>query len=121
MSASIGQDRRGITANIKSVTKIDATNLAYGCPFDYMLHPSAVKGEDGLNAMLGLLRTFMKRGGYGYQGNVQDAAILHDAQAHPEKYPNLQVRISGWSWFFTQMEKKFQDEFIRRAELEAGS
>lgn len=120
MSASIGQDRRGITAHIKSVTKIDATNLAYGCPFDYMLHPSAVKGEDGLNAMLGLLRTFMKRGGYGYQGNVQDAAILHDAQEHPENYPNLQVRISGWSWFFTQMERKFQDEFIRRAEQEIG-
>jgi len=119
MSASIGQDRKGITAHIKSVTKIDATGLAYGCPFDYMLHPSAVKGEDGLNAMLGLLRTFMKRGGYGYQGNVQDAAILRDAQEHPEKYPNLQVRISGWSWFFTQMEKNFQDEFIRRAELEA--
>ena len=120
MSASIGQDRRGITAHIKSVTKIDATNLAYGCPFDYMLHPSAVKGEDGLNAMLGLLRTFMKRGGYGYQGNVQDAAILRDAQEHPENYPNLQVRISGWSWFFTQMERKFQDEFIRRAEQEIG-
>jgi len=117
MSASIGQDLRGITAHIKSVTKIDASNLAYGCPFDYMLHPSAVKGEDGLQAMLGLLRTFMKRGGYGYQGNVQDAAVLRDAQAHPEKYPNLQVRISGWSWFFTQMEKEFQDEFIRRAEM----
>ena len=117
MSATIGQDRKGITALIQSVTKIDATNLAYGCPFDYMLHPSAVKGEDGLNAMLGLLRTFMKRGGYGYQGNVQDADVLRDAQVHPEKYPNLQVRISGWSWYFTQMEKNFQDEFIRRAEM----
>lgn len=120
MSASIGQDRRGITAHIKSVTKIDATNLAYGCPFDYMLHPSAVKGENGLNAMLGLLRTFMKRGGYGYQGNVQDAETLKDAKANPEKYPNLQVRVSGWSWFFTQMEENFQDEFIRRAEMEIG-
>ena len=49
---------------------------------------------------------------------MQDAATLRDAQAHPEKYPNLQVRISGWSWFFTQMEKNFQDEFIRRAEME---
>lgn len=118
MSASIGQDRKGITALIQSVTKIDATKLAYGCPFDYMLHPSAVKGEDGLDAMLGLLRTFMKRGGYGFQGNVQDAATLRDAQIHPENYQNLQVRISGWSWFFTQMEKEFQDEFIYRAELE---
>ncbi len=118
MSASIGQDKKGITAHIMSVTKIDATNLAYGCPFDYMLHPSAVKGADGLDAMLGLLRTFMKRGGYGFQGNVQDAQTLKDAQLHPENYQNLQVRISGWSWFFTQMEKNFQDEFIHRAQLE---
>ncbi len=121
MSAAIGQDRRGITSLINSVTKIDATGLCYGCPFDYILHPSAVKGEDGLDAMLGLLRTFMKRGGYGFQGNVQDANMLRDAQIHPENHKNLQVRISGWSWFFTQMEKNFQDEFIRRAELEEAN
>ena len=118
MSASIGQDRRGITAHIQSVTKIDATNFAYGCPFDYILHPTAVKGEDGLDAMLGLLRTFMKRGGYGFQGNVHDSATLKDAQLHPENHAGLQVRISGWSWYFTKMDKKFQDEFIARAELE---
>ena len=117
MSASFGQDRRGITAHIKSVTKLDATRFPYGCPFDYVLHASAVRGEDGLSAMLGLMRTFMKRGGYAYQGNVLDASTLRDAQAHPEKYPNLQVRISGWSWYFTQMAKNFQDEFIKRAEL----
>ena len=118
MSASIGQDRRGITAHIQSVTKIDATNLAYGCPFDYMLHPTAVKGDDGLDAMLGLLRTFMKRGGYGFQGNVHDSNTLKDAQIHPENHQGLQVRISGWSWYFTRMDKEFQDEFISRAELE---
>ena len=121
MSATIGQDRRGITSLINSVTKIDATGLCYGCPFDYILHPSAVKGDDGLDAMLGLLRTFMKRGGYGFQGNVQDANMLRDAQLHPENHKNLQVRISGWSWFFTQMEKYFQDEFIRRAEMEEAN
>lgn len=116
MSSSINQDRRGITAHIKSATKIDATGFAYGCPFDYTLHPSAVKGDDGLAAMLGLLRTFMKRGGYGFQGCVIDSATLKDAKAHPEKYPNLQVRISGWSWYFTRMAENFQDEYIRRAE-----
>ncbi len=118
MSSSIGQDREGITALIESVTKIDATNFAYGCPFDYLLHSSAVKGEDGLNVMLGLLRTFMKRGGYGFQGNVQNSKTLRDAQIHPENHTNLQVRISGWSWYFTRMDKEYQDEFIKRAELE---
>ena len=117
MSASVGQDRSGITALIKSVTKIDATNFAYGCPFDYMLHPSAVQGEEGLDAMLGLLRTFMKRGGYGFQGNVLDAGTLRDAQKNPENYEYLQVRICGWNWYFNNMERVFQDEFIKRAEF----
>ena len=118
MGASEGQDRRGVTALIQSVTKIDATNLAYGAPFDYMLHPTAVQGDDGLDAMLGLLRTFMKRGGYGFQGNVHDSKTLKDAQVHPENHQGLQVRICGWSWYFTKMDKNFQDEFIRRAEYE---
>lgn len=118
MGATMGQDRRGITALIKSVTKLHTTNMSSGAPFDYMLHPTAVQGDDGLIAMLGLLRTFMKRGGYGYQGNVLDSKTLRDAQVHPEKYENLQVRICGWNWYFTKMEKPFQDEFIQRAELE---
>lgn len=118
MGATMGQDRTGITALIKSVTKIDATNLPYGSPFDYMLHPTAVQGEDGLVAMLGLLRTFMMRGGFGYQGNVVDVKTLRDAQLHPEKYGNLQVRICGWNWYFTKMEKSYQNEFICRAEYE---
>lgn len=115
MGASFGQDRRGITALVQSVTKVDTTDLAGGAPFDYMLHPTAVKGEEGLQAMLGLLRTFMKRGGYGFQGNVLDSKTLLDAQEHPEKYPTLQVRICGWNWYFTKMDKEYQDEFIARA------
>lgn len=71
MSATAGQNRNGITSLIHSVTKIHSENFAYGCPFDYMLHPSAVQGEDGLAAMLGLLRTFMKRGGYGFESKYQ--------------------------------------------------
>lgn len=119
MSAAMGRDHSGVTALIHSVTKIDATTFAYGCPFDYMLHPSAVQGEEGLYAMLGLLRTFMRRGGYGFQGNVLDADTLRDAQEHPENYEYLQVRICGWNWYFNNMEREFQDEFIRRAELNA--
>ena len=83
-----------------------------------MLHPTAVKGERGLEIMLGLLRAFMKRGGYGFQGNVHGSETLKDAQVHPENHAGLQVRIGGWSWFFTRMDKEYQDEFIHRAELE---
>lgn len=116
MGESMGMAKKGITALIKSVTKIDATNYAYGAPFDYILHPTATSGDDGLTAMLGLLRTFMARGGYGMQGNVLDSKTLRDAQKHPENYENLQVRICGWNWYFNKMEKLYQDEFIKRTE-----
>jgi formate C-acetyltransferase len=49
---------------------------------------------------------------------VHDSNTLKDAQIHPENHRGLQVRISGWSWYFTRMEKNYQDEFIRRAEFE---
>ena len=64
-----------------------------------------------MNAMVGMLRTFMKMGGYALQGNVLDAKTLKDAQKHPEKYPMLQVRVSGWNWCFVDMDKVYQDTF----------
>ena len=74
-----------------------------------MLHPSATKGEEGLSAMVALLRAFLAMGGYALQGNVLDAEVMREAQKHPEQYKNLQVRVSGWNWNFVDMEKEYQD------------
>jgi len=115
LSATSGQDRKGITAFIKSVTKINTMNNRASAPVDFVLHPSAVQGEEGLTAMLGILRTFMKRGGLSLQGNVVNVETLRDAQLHPENYTNLQVRLCGWNWYFNNMSRKDQDWFIRQA------
>ena len=45
-----------------------------------------------------------------------DAAVLRQAQAHPEKYPHLQVRVCGWNVYFVNLSKEEQDDFIARAE-----
>ncbi len=116
LSATIGQDRKGITAFLQSASKIDIGAKAAAAPVDFVLHPSAVQGQEGLDAMLGLLRTFMKRGGLSLQGNVIDTDTLRKAQAHPEDYSTLQVRVTGWNWYFTNMTKKDQDWFIQQAE-----
>ena len=73
--------------------------------------------QNQIDNLVSMLDGYVKKGGHHLNVNVLNRETLLDAQAHPEKYPNLQVRISGWSWFFTQMEKEFQDEFIRRAEM----
>jgi formate C-acetyltransferase len=112
----MGQNREGATAAILSATKIDATSFSGDAALDLGLHPSAVKGEDGLEAMYALLLTFANRGGHALHINVFDANTLRDAQAHPEKYPDLQIRVCGWNVLWNNINKVEQDGFIRQAE-----
>ncbi|MBQ8311361.1 MAG: hypothetical protein IJX80_10165 [Clostridia bacterium] len=115
-SSSMGQNREGITAAILSVTKLDATSFTSDACLDAGMLPSAVKGENGLMAMYGLLSTFMQRGGHALQINVFNADILRDAQAHPENYEDLQVRVAGWNVLWNSINRPEQDAFIRQAE-----
>lgn len=115
-SASMGQNREGATAAILSVTKIDATAFTSDSSLDLGLLPSAVKGDDGLEAMYGLLMTFVKRGGHAMHINVFDADTLRDAQKNPEKYQDLQIRVCGWNVLWNNINKVEQDGFIRQAE-----
>jgi len=116
ISASMGQNREGATAAILSATKIDATTFTCDASLDLGLLPSAVKGDDGLEAMYGLLMTFCKRGGHALHINVFDADTLRDAQSHPEKYQDLQIRVCGWNVLWNNINKEEQDGFIRQAE-----
>ncbi|MBQ4527970.1 MAG: hypothetical protein II998_07855 [Clostridia bacterium] len=115
-SASMGQNREGATAAILSVTKIDATAFTNDASLDLGLLPSAVKGDDGLEAMFGLLMTFIKRGGHAMHINVFDAETLRDAQKNPEKYQDLQIRVCGWNVLWNNINRIEQDGFIRQAE-----
>ena len=115
-SASMGQNREGATAAILSTTKLDATTFVGDAALDLGLLPSAVRGDDGLEAMYGLLITFMNRNGHALQINVLNADTLRDAQAHPEKYADLQIRVCGWNVLWNNINKQEQDGFIRQAE-----
>lgn len=114
VGASPGCDRNGVTALINSVTQLDFTNTPNGAVLDIMLHPSATRGEAGLDAMVTLIKTFFARGGYALQFNVVDAQTLHDAQRHPELYATLQIRVTGWSVYFVTLPAPEQDMLIMR-------
>ncbi len=116
VSASMGQNREGATAAILSATKLDATGFTADAALDLGLLPSAVQGEDGLEAMYGLLMTFTKRNGHALHINVFNADILRDAQANPEKYQDLQIRVCGWNVLWNNIKKVEQDKFILQAE-----
>jgi len=114
VGATPGRDMNGATGLIGSVGKLDFTETPNGSVLDVMLHPTAVKGDDGLDAMTNLIKTFFAQGGYAIQFNVYDAETLRDAQRHPEQHSSLQIRVTGWSVFFTTLGKATQDQFIAR-------
>lgn len=116
MCAAIGCDKKGVTALINSVTKIDYTKVPNGTVLDLMLHPSAANDEEGMTAMRGLLETYMQEGGFALQFNVLDVETLKAAQNNPEKYSNLQVRLCGWNVYFNNLSKEEQNAFIKQAE-----
>lgn len=116
LQAVFGCDRRGILAYLHSATSVDAFDFPNGAPIDFVLHPSAAAGDEGLDVMLSLLRTTFAKGGAALQGNVCDAALLRDAKAHPENYKGLQVRLCGWSQYFNKLTADEQDMLIRQAE-----
>lgn len=116
VDAVAGEDKHGVTALINSVTKIDFRRIPNGSVLDVTLHNTAVSGEEGMTAMVGLLQTFMDSGGMAIQFNVLDEKMLADAQKHPENYKNLQVRLCGWNVYYVNLSKKEQDDFIKQLE-----
>jgi len=109
-----GMEKKGISAFVQSVCSIEDSIFSDGAPLDFIMHPSAVEGDAGLEAMKATTRLFMKNGGMAFQGNILDLETLLDAREHPEKYPTLQVRVCGWNEYFVNMNKKVQDDFIAR-------
>ena len=115
-SPTPGADAQGPTAVIRSHCAVDFGRLPCGTALDLKILPASLRGEEGLNALVGLMRTFVELGGVFLQLDVVDTALLRDAQAHPDKYPNLAVRVSGWSARFATLTKEWQELIIARSE-----
>lgn len=113
--ASFGADKKGATEHLISVSRIDTSNTPNGTIADIDLHSSAVKGENGINALVATLKTYFELGGFAVHYNILDTKILKDAKKNPEKYPNLQVRLCGWNVLFSSLSEKEKDEFIARS------
>ena len=114
-SASVGADREGATMHLLSASRLDTINTPNGTIVDIDLHSSAVRGERGLDALVTSLDAYFALGGFAVHYNVLDTEILNDAKLHPEKYPNLQVRLCGWNVLFSTLSEKEKDEFIARS------
>ncbi len=116
MCSVAGMEREGVTAAMLSVLNIDTDDLLNAAVCDFMIHPSAVEGERGMDAFMALAKVYFEQGGMVLQGNVFNLDDLYEAKKHPEKYANLQVRVCGWNEYFVKMTDQKQNDFITRCQ-----
>ncbi|MBQ0032560.1 MAG: hypothetical protein KBT68_07135, partial [bacterium] len=116
LSPTMGVDTEGVTALISTLASLDSRDFPGDFPLDVMLLPQTVSGDKGLEVMKSLVFQYYANNGLIMQFNVFDADELKDAQKHPEKYENLQVRVCGWNVRWNDLPKVEQDAYIRRAE-----
>ena len=93
------------------------TQLAGSCALDIKLNPFMARGQENIEAIMALIKGFYSLGGYFMQIDIVDNEILKDAQKHPEDHKRLVVRIWGWSAYFVELDKEYQDHIIQRMEL----
>lgn len=115
-----GAPKNGPTAVINSVCKIDHVAAKNGTLLNMKFHSSIMNDPEKIKKFIGLLRAFMKQGGYHVQFNIIDTAQLKDAQNNPDAYPELLVRVAAYIALFTQLPKEIQDDIIKRTELSVG-
>ncbi|MBC2857115.1 glycyl radical protein [Cetobacterium sp. 2A] len=115
ISPEKGADTLGPTAVIKSAAKMDHLKTG-GTLLNQKFTPSVVKGDDGLNHMANMVRSYFNMDGHHIQFNVIDRQTLIDAQKNPAEYKDLIVRVAGYSDHFRNLSKALQDEIIDRTE-----
>jgi len=111
-----GRDVKGPTATANSVAKLEQGVASNGTLLNQKFHPSALEGMKGLSKFVALIRSYFDQKGMHVQFNVVTKETLLDAQAHPEKYKTLVVRVAGYSALFTTLSKSLQDDIINRTE-----
>lgn len=113
-SPSLHVKTQGLLSAIQSFTKYDLSNIANGGPFTIELHNTVFRNDEGIKKVAMLVKTFIGLGGHQIQLNAINKETLLDAQKHPENYPNLIVRVWGWSGYFVELDSKYQNHILAR-------
>lgn len=81
-----------------------------------MRNDSVLRNDIGVEKTAQLVKAYVQLGGHQLQLNSINKERLLDAQKNPEKYPNLIVRVWGWSGYFNELDLEYQNHIIRRCE-----
>ena len=110
------REKSGIIAALNSVAKLDYSSSKDGISYTFSLLPSSIgqNDEEKIKNLTVLLDSYFLKGGHHININVLDKEVLLDAMEHPENYPQLTIRVSGYAVNFIKLSKKHQLDIIAR-------
>lgn len=117
VSPKHGMDTSGPTAAAKSVAKLDHSLATNGTNYNQKYLASLMAKPENRKRLVQMIRTYFKLGGFQIQFNILSPETLKNAQANPEAYRSLVVRVAGYSAFFIELDSEIQDEIIQRTEM----
>ena len=111
-----GMDKRGPTSVVLSTTKPDFSMASCGTVLNQKYSPSMFTNPEKRAKLLQLIKVYFQGGGQEMQINAVSREILQDAMEHPENHSSLVVRVSGFSAFYTILDKSVQEDILERTE-----
>jgi pyruvate formate-lyase/glycerol dehydratase family glycyl radical enzyme len=117
ISPSNGTEMNGMTAAMRSVAQVCLPNMSNGCGFNMNFNPLTIRSDDGLNKFASLIEGYFNLGGRQVQFNPMSRDTLKDAQKNPKNYPDLMVKVSGYSFRFVDLSRALQEDIINRTEF----
>jgi formate C-acetyltransferase len=120
LSAHQGRDEKGVTALIRSLSRLPHDQAAGATAAIVEIDPVLVQGEQGVERMCQLIRSALAMGVGQLQWNVTTVERLRKAQEDPERYGNIAVRVAGYSQMFKLIDRELQEHIIARTKHRKG-
>ena len=117
ISPANGTEKNGMTSALRSVCAVSAIPMPDGTGMNMNFNPEMIRTEEGLEKFTSLLEAYFEMGGRHIQFNPYSKETLKDAQQNPKNYPDLMVKVSGYSYRFIDLSRALQEDILSRTEF----